>query len=163
MYRPLQWKALIILGLLLTVSCAPSTSAPAAGTPDPDPEHTAAVNKAHETMDTLFKALLAPQPSYTFVGVRVRFTGVERYEDMWTEPVDYYNGVFTVEMVEGVTVEHGLHPGRFVQVPVQDVLDWMILEEDGTVLGGYTIRLAYERMTPEEKEEFLRVTGYVME
>jgi hypothetical protein len=36
----------------------------------------------------------------------------------------------------------------------------VIIEEDGHLIGGYTIRLSYEHMTPEEKEEFLEVTGY---
>jgi hypothetical protein len=32
--------------------------------------------------------------------------------------------------------------------------------EDGHLIGGYTIRLAYSRMTPEEKEFFLNDAGY---
>jgi uncharacterized protein YegJ (DUF2314 family) len=45
-------------------------------------------------------------------------------------------------------------------VPLKKVVDWMIVEKDGTLIGGYTIRLAYEHMSPDEKKEFLRVTGY---
>ena len=163
MYKALPLNLLLIACVLLTVSCATSTPTPASSNSDADPEFTAAVSEAHETMDIVRRALLAPKPSYIFIGVRVRFTGRDASEDMWTEPVDYYNGIFTVEMVEGVTVQQGLHPEHLVRVPLEDILDWMILQEDGKLLGGYTIRLAYERMTPEEKKEFLKVTGYVME
>ncbi len=114
-------------------------------------------------MNVVRQALLAPKPSYIFVGLKVRFTGEETFEDMWTEPMDYYNGIFTTQMVEGVTLQKGLHPERFVRVPEQDVLDWMIVEDDGSLIGGYTIRLAYEHMTSEEKEEFIRITGYLMD
>lgn len=162
MYKALQLTILFLLCLLVNVSCTTYPPTPASTVSDPDPEFTAAVGQAHETIDIVLKALLSPKPSYTFVGVKVRFSGEGTFEDMWTEPVDYYNEVFTVQMVEGVTLQHGLHPERLVLVPMKDILDWMILEEDGRVIGGYTIRLAYERMTPEEKKEFLRVTGYVM-
>jgi len=114
-------------------------------------------------MNVVRQALLAPKASYTFVGLKVRFLGEGTFEDIWTEPMDYYNGIFTTQMVEGVTLRMGLHPERLVRVPEKDVLDWMIVENDGTLIGGYTIRLAYEHMTSEEKEEFIRITGYLME
>lgn len=161
MYKALHLDILFLFCLFLTVSCG--SFAPASIPPVSDQEFDAAVQEAHDTMNVVRQALLAPKPSYTFVGLKVRFTGEETFEDMWTEPMDYYNGIFTTQMVEGVTLQKGLHPERLVRVPEQDVLDWMIVEDDGTLIGGYTIRLAYEHMTPEEKQEFIRITGYLME
>ena len=114
-------------------------------------------------MSTVRQALLAPKETYIFVGLKVRFIGNETFEDMWTEPVDFYDGAFTIQMIEGVTIQRGVHPESFNRIPVDEVLDWMIVEEDGNLIGGYTIRLAYEHMTPEEREEFLKVTGYKIE
>ena len=65
-----------------------------------------------------------------------------------------------MKMIDGVTFEKGLNPDRFVDVPQKDILDWMIVEDDGKLIGGYTIRLAYEHMTSEEKENFIKATGY---
>jgi len=161
MYKALQLNILFLFCLFLTVSCG--SFAPTSIPPVSDQEFDAAVQEAHDTMNVVRQALLAPKPSYTFVGLKVRFTGEETFEDMWTEPMDYYNGIFTTQMVEGVTLQKGLHPERLVRVPEQDVLDWMIVEDDGTLIGGYTIRLSYEHMTPEEKEEFIRITGYLMD
>ena len=161
MYKALHLDILFLFCLFLTVSCG--SFAPASIPPVSDQEFDAAVQEAHDTMNVVRQALLAPKPSYTFVGLKVRFTGEETFEDMWTEPMDYYNGIFTTQMVEGVTLQKGLHPERLVRVPEQDVLDWMIVEDDGTLIGGYTIRLAYEHMTSEEKQEFIRITGYLME
>ena len=157
MYKALQ----LIICLFLTVSCAPA--APTSIAPVSDQEFDAAVQQAHDTMNIVRQALLAPKASYTFVGLKVRFRGEGIFEDIWTEPVDYYNGVFTTQLVEGVTIQTGLHPDRLVLVPEKDVLDWMIIKDDGKLIGGYTIRLAYEHMTSDEKEEFIRITGYVME
>jgi len=169
MYPSLQLKSVLFVCLLLITACG-SPSSPSAsldlslsGTPVTDEEFDAAVKEAHGTLQTVRQALLAPGKTYTFVGLKVRFTGHGETEDMWTQPVDYYNGAFTIQMIEGVTINTGVHPNRYIQAPLDKVLDWMIVEEDGNLIGGYTIRLTYEHMTPDEREEFLRVTGYKIE
>ncbi len=159
MYRALQLKVFLVVGLLLLTACGPSL----AGTPITDKEFDAAVNEAHKTLSTLRQALLAPQASYEFVGVKVRFRGEGVSEDIWTEPVDYVNNYFTIRMLSGVLIDPNLNAERIVTVPLDDVLDWVLIEEDGTLIGGYTIRLSYEHMTPKEQGEFLEATGYKMD
>jgi uncharacterized protein YegJ (DUF2314 family) len=159
MYRPLQLKILVLLWLLFTVSCAPAT--PQASTPVTEKELNDAIEQAHGTIETLLQALLAPKPSYDFLGVKVRFSTQDgSYDDNWVEPLDYYDGKFTVRMMDGLTYNTNLHTDHTLQVPLKKVVDWMIVEKDGTLIGGYTIRLAYEHMSPQEKKEFLRVTRY---
>lgn len=158
MYRNLQLVVLFLVCVLILSSCGSSSPTPT-GQPT-DEEFDAAVAEAHRTLITVRQALLSPKPSYTFIGLKIRVHGGSEFEDIWTEPVDYYNGAFTTQMVEGVTLETGFHPESLVRIPVEDVIDWMILEEDGNLIGGYTIRLAYRHMTPDEQEEFIRITGY---
>jgi uncharacterized protein YegJ (DUF2314 family) len=158
MYKPLQLKIFFLVCLLLVSSCELPSSR--SGTPITDEEFDKAVGQAHDTLEILRGALLAPKSSYDFVGVKVRFTGHEAFEDIWTEPLDYYDGYFSIRMIDGVTVKRGLNTERIVTVSLSDVLDWVIIEDDGNLIGGYTIRLSYEHMTRSEKEEFLRVTGY---
>lgn len=156
MYKPLQLTTLFLIGLLFVVSCSPSL----AGTAVTDEQFDAAVEEAHQTLGTLRSALLSPQESYDFIGLKVRFTGETAYEDIWTQPVDYFDGFFTTRMIDGVLLDPGLNTERLVVVPLSKVLDWVIVEDDGNLIGGYTIRLDYEHMTAEEKKEFLNVTGY---
>lgn len=94
------------------------------------------------------------------MSVKVRFAANGEVEDMWTEPVLILDNVYTVRMVEGVTLKQGIHPDRLVDVQPEDIVDWMMMEDDGTVHGGYRIQLEYERMTPEQQKKFLEVTGY---
>jgi uncharacterized protein YegJ (DUF2314 family) len=159
MYKVLQLKILLIVCLIFVTSCTPSV----AGTPVTDEQFDAAVKEAHGTLSTLRQALLSPRESYIFVGLKVRFTWEGEFEDIWTEPVDYYDGFFTTRMIDGVLLNPNLNADRLVTVPMKKVLDWVIVEEDGNLIGGYTIRLSYEHMTPEEKKEFLKVTGYRIE
>lgn len=160
MYKPIWLKILLFVCLLLTLS----SCGPAAPSIVSDQEFEAAVKKAHETMDTIRQVILAPDQSYRFIGVKVRFTrDGGRFEDHWTEPVDYYDNIFTIRLLEGFTFDMGLHPDNLIEVSEKDVLDWMVVESDGKLIGGYTIRLTYEHLTPEEKKEFLKNTGYVID
>jgi len=161
MYGRLQLKSVLLAGVLFVSACASPSSTSIA--PATDEEFELAVKNAHGTLETVRRALLSPKPSYTFIGLKIRVYGDSSFEDIWTEPVDYYNGAFTTQMVEGVSLDKGYHPNNQVRVPVEDVIDWMIVENDGTLIGGYTIRLAYLHMTPEEQEEFIRITGYTVE
>jgi uncharacterized protein YegJ (DUF2314 family) len=161
MVRSLQLITLLIVCMIFTASCAASPTLE--GTPVTDEEFDAAVKEAHGTLSTLRTALLSPRDSYIFVGLKVRFTGQGEYEDIWTEPVDYFDGYFTTRMIDGVLLNSNSNADRLVSVSLSDVIDWVIVEEDGNLIGGYTIRLSYDHMTPEEKVEFLKVTGYKIE
>jgi uncharacterized protein YegJ (DUF2314 family) len=165
MYKALQLKIPLLLFLFFIASCAPSTPPP---TPistlaNMDEEMTVAVRQAQDTLYILRQAMLAPKPSYKFLSVKVRFVSNGDIEDMWTEPIDFSDNKYTVRMVEGVTLELGAHPDRLVEVPPHDVLDWMILEKDGSVFGGYTLRIEYQRLTPEQQKRYDEVTGYKFE
>lgn len=159
MYKLALLKTLFLLSILLTVSCGTLVPSPSS-----DDEFEAAVKQAHNTLDTLRQAILAPDPSRRFIGLKVRFAGEDGvFEDHWTEPVDYYNNVYTIRLLDGLTFDIGLHPDQFIDVSEKDVLDWMIVESNGKLVGGYTIRLTYKHLTSEQKKEFLRTTGYVIE
>ena len=161
MYKPIWSVFIVAISLAFVASCAPKISR--AATPVSDEEMNAAIEQAHGTMDFLLRAILAPKESYDFLGVKVRFSTHDGgYDDNWVEPLDYYDGIFTIRMMDGLTYDKNLHADHTVNVSAKKVVDWMIVEKDGTLIGGYTIRLAYEHMSDQERKEFLRVTGYKM-
>jgi uncharacterized protein YegJ (DUF2314 family) len=160
MVKLLQLKSFLIVCVLFGASCTPPAPTPTSTFTDPDAEFQEAVRKAQGTLHILRQGLLAPKPSYAFLSLKVRFESEDGTEDMWTEAVFFMGDTYTVRMVEGVTLETGAHPDRLVEVQSEEVLDWMIKEDDGTVIGGYTLRLEYERMSPEQQKRFHEVTGY---
>ena len=173
MYKPLQRKTFIGLVFVLLVSCSPLAPT-STSTPNPptrivphtqiptlaDEELADAVRQAQETLPLWRQEFIAPKKPYSMTSLKVRFAGDDGIEDMWTEPLFILDNIYTVRMVEGVTLEMGIHPERILDVKPQDIVDWMLLEEDGTVVGGYTLRLEYERMTPEQQKRYLEITGY---
>src|SRR5215510_13132843 len=143
------------------VACGSGTSTPMP--PITDAELDAAIKQAHSTLSILLQAMIAPKPSYYYLGIKISFTTPDgQRDDNWTEPVDYADGIFTIRMLDGLTYNHNLHIDHTVNVPLRRVVDWMIVEKDGTLIGGYTIRLTYEHLTQDEKKEFLKNTGYII-
>ena len=171
MYKFLQWKNFLLPVMMLLASCSPTepTRAPIAlpvvsspHTPIPilkDEELDEAIRQAQETLHIWRQEFLAPKKSYSITSLKVRFGEEGDIEDMWTEPLYILDNIYTVRMVEGVTVEQGIHPDRLVDVRPEDIIDWMLLEEDGTLVGGYTLRLEYKRMTPEQQKRYIEITG----
>lgn len=153
-------KAALLLLLLLT-ACTVSPSPGAAPTLPAgveDPSMEAAFAQARRSLDE-FKALLAaPNSTRTFAALKVRFTLPDGQQDIWVDNISYENGQFHGLMGDDLPALR-LEFGEGVEVPVEDILDWMIVE-DGKLIGGFTIRLAYSRMTPEEKQFFLDDAGY---
>jgi uncharacterized protein YegJ (DUF2314 family) len=171
MYKSLQWKPFVFFVVMVLASCSPaeptSSSTPTPGsttlhTPIPvlaDEELAEAVRQAQETLHIWRQEFLAPKKSYSITSLKIRFGEEGDIEDMWTEPLYILDNLYTVRMIEGVTVEQGVHPDRLVDVRPEDIIDWMLLEEDGTLVGGYTLRLEYKRMTPEQQKRYIEVTG----
>ena len=165
MVKLLHWKIVSLFCLLYLSSCAVplrnSTPAPVSNFTEQDLE--VATKQAHQTLNVLLKAMIAPEPSYDYLGLKVRFRMPDGgTDDNWTEPVDYYNGIFTIRMVDGLTFDHNQHPGHTLDIPLRNVVDWMIVEKNGNLIGGYTIRLTYEHLTRDQQKEFLKVTGYII-
>jgi len=55
-----------------------------------------------------------------------------------------------------------LEAGEKITIDDTEIVDWMIVEK-GKLIGGYTIRLAVQRMSPEERERFLKTLDYSIE
>lgn len=165
MVKVLQLTPLFIVWVLFLVSCSPPapTPVPVSTFTDPDPEFEEAVRQAQNTLQVFRQAFLAPKPDYSLMSLKVRFANDGETEDMWTEPMLILDDVYTVRMIEGVTLKQGIHPDRLLDVKLQDIVDWVVLQKDGKVIGGYTLRLEYERMTPEEQKDYLEITGYKFE
>jgi uncharacterized protein YegJ (DUF2314 family) len=127
-----------------------------------DPDLESAIEEARATLDVFIQKIGTPYPDRTFVAVKVRFSPPdESPQDIWVDEVTYSNGVFHGSMGDDIP-SLKLSMGEKVKIEKEDIVDWMIVE-DGKLIGGYTIRLAVRRMSPEEKERFLKTLDYSIE
>lgn len=51
--------------------------------------------------------------------------------------------------------------GDVVSVKISEICDWKYLNEN-KLIGGYTIRYFVNKMSPKEKESFLKEAGFEM-
>lgn len=160
-------KRIFILCLcLFMIACSPEL----AGTPmataptlsGTDAEMESAFQVARDTLDIFRERIATPHPNRTYVAVKVRFSPPDGIsQDIWVDNVIYTEGSFRGNMGDDIPSLR-LRFGEEIIIPTEDIVDWMIVE-DGKLIGGYTIRLAYERMSAEEKERFLEAIDYSIE
>jgi uncharacterized protein YegJ (DUF2314 family) len=149
----------LILAFCLFLSACTSSSSLAPTATSTDLEFDSAVQQARDSLDEFIERIASPHPTRTIVAVKVRFFPPDILpQDIWVDGVTYTGGSFHGNMGDDIPSLR-LSFGEPIIVATKDILDWMIVE-DGKLIGGYTIRLAYKRMTPEEKERFLNSLDY---
>ncbi|HLF73941.1 MAG TPA: DUF2314 domain-containing protein [Anaerolineales bacterium] len=145
------------------IACSPVSTAPAASNGlDSDAEMESAFQQARDSLDIFIEKIGTPHPDRTYAAIKVRFFPPgDLSQDIWVDEVTYEEGVFRGSMGDDIPTLR-LQAGEEITVQEADIMDWMIVE-DGKLIGGYTIRLAYDRMTPAEKERFLESIDYSIE
>ena len=158
--------------LIFLTACAPLAT-PLAATPSPtsppivsasssDPELDEAISSARATLSDFIALLAAPNPTREFAALKVRFVPPDSAPlDIWCDDVTYAAGQFTGNMGDDIPALR-LAFGDRIKISTDSIVDWMIVQ-DGHLIGGFTIRLAYSRMTPAEKEFFLNDAGYTID
>lgn len=154
---------LILLLSLLMFACAPRPAAPSTPTTSSgDTELDSAIAQAQDSLDEFVIRIAAPRVNRTFVALKVRFAPPgEARQDIWVDDVTYSDGIFRGNMGDDIPALR-LEAGEKITINEEDIVDWMIVE-DGKLVGGYTIRLAVQRMSPEEREQFLETLDYTIE
>ena len=156
-------KLIQLILCILTFACAPTpviTGSPIASGIDSELE--AAIEQARSTLGDFIAKIATPHADRTFVALKVRFHPPgESPQDIWVDSVTYSNGVFRGAIGDDIPALK-LEAGEEITIDEDDIVDWMIVEE-GKLIGGYTIRLAVQRMSPEERERFLETLDYTIE
>jgi uncharacterized protein YegJ (DUF2314 family) len=158
-----MFHRLILLFCLLTFACAPSaaiTSTATTSSTDIELEH--AIEQARASLDTFIARIRTPHANRTYVAVKVRFTPYgESSQDIWVDGVTYADGILRGNVGDDIPALK-LEVGEKIKIDEEEILDWMIVE-DGKLVGGYTIRLAVQRMSPEARERFFETLDYSIE
>ena len=160
-------KRFLFLFLFFINACIPakptlSPTSTAAESFITDSQMESAFAQARARLDEFIARIAAPNPSRIFVALKIRFTLPDgSTQDIWCDDVTHVNAQFTGNMGDDIPALK-LAFGDRIPLSKNDIVDWMIVE-DGKLIGGFTIRLAYSRMTPAEKQFFLNDAGYSLD
>ncbi len=118
--------------------------------------------QARATLDSFIQNIGISHPNRTLIAVKVRFVFPDSStQDIWVDQISYQDGSFHGTMGDDIP-SLKLSVDDKIKIARKDIVDWMIVE-DGKLIGGYTIRLAFQRMSPEQKERFLETVHYTIE
>ena len=153
---------ILTICLLITACSSFTTSTPtniSATQSNTDVEMESAFQQARDTLNVFIEKIQTPHADRSIVAVKVRFSPPDTLpQDIWVDGVTYKDGVLHGNMGDDIPSLR-LSFGDSIVIPNKDILDWMIVE-DGKLIRGYTIRVAYSRMSPDEKERFLKTLDY---
>ncbi|MDB6108520.1 MAG: lipoprotein of unknown function [Pedosphaera sp.] len=80
-------------------------------------------------------------------------------EHMWIEVLKEHDGVLDGIVANEAEETHAVKLGQKVSLNISEISDWKYL--DGRKLvGGYTIRYFFDKMSPKEKKDFIEEAGF---
>jgi uncharacterized protein YegJ (DUF2314 family) len=121
-----------------------------------------AVTRARKTVRKFIDALEHPTPGETDFEVKKPFVDKGEIEHIWLSDVKFIGGRFQGKIDNVPAKISGPKLGQLVSVNPDEISDWAYVN-DGTLVGGYTIRVHYNELTPEQKREFDRSADFKLQ
>ena len=121
-----------------------------------------AVEHAQRSLGFFMAALHANKPGDTTFEIKKGFVDGDQCEQLWINRVTYDGKVFHGRINNRPLEVKNVHLGQQVTVAPPEVSDWMFLK-NGKLMGGYTTRVLYTRLSPQEKAQFDKETEFKVE
>jgi uncharacterized protein YegJ (DUF2314 family) len=121
-----------------------------------------AVENAQKSLGFFIAVLKAKKEGDTVFEIKKAFVDGDKVEHLWIRGVTFDGKNFHGTVDNHPVEVKNAHFGQRVTVPASDVDDWMFLKA-GKLMGGYTTRVLYARLSPEAKAEFDKHAEYKIE
>lgn len=124
---------------------------------DDDEQMNRAVEEAQATFDEFVSYFESADPGYVYFSVKARFATddpPDMYEHIWLGEINLIEGGIKGRIGNVPDFVTYLELDQLVQVDMQDITDWLVVDEDGRAHGGTTIRLLRSRMSEAEQRQF---------
>ena len=118
---------------------------------DDDIEMAKAVKKARSSVRTFIAAVLHPTAAQRDFEVKKPFVHEGSVEHIWLSDVNFSGGRFHGRVDNRPRNIPGLKMGDLVSVNPNEITDWAFVDK-GTLVGGYTIRVLFNELSPERKD-----------
>ncbi len=116
-----------------------------------DKEMLAAQKKAFDTLKTFIEAIQDREDGKRYL-LKVKLEEGDEVEHVWLEPVKWSDpGLLGILAVDPVAIKKHKKGDVIAPVP-SEISDWVILSDDGSKQGGYTMDVIERRRKGERKE-----------
>jgi len=162
----------LLVIVFITLSCkerkgyvdkAENNGDPVYNVANEDEEMNKAIQMAKATYNDFLSALKAPDSLMDNFSVKMRFDyGASSGEHMWlADPYFKNDKLFGILNNDPFEVKN-VKAGDTLEIVKDKVSDWMYVKNNKLV-GGYTIRALYNKMSKKEQEEFKQQAGFELE
>ncbi len=121
-----------------------------------------AVKEARKTVEKFVAALEHPGPGQQDFEVKKPFIQGNQVEHIWLSDVQLVGKHFQGRIDNQPRKISGLKLGQIVSVHLKDISDWLYID-NGKLVGGYTVRVHYNELSPQQKQEFDRESNFKIE
>jgi uncharacterized protein YegJ (DUF2314 family) len=118
-----------------------------------------AVTQARKTVGEFITALKHPAPGQQDFEVKKPFIQGNEVEHIWLSDVRFVGNRFQGRVDNQPRKIRGLKLGQLVSVNPNEISDWLYID-NGKLVGGYTVRVQYNELLPQEKQEFDRAADF---
>lgn len=109
-----------------------------------------AVHQARKTLPVFIAALTHPGPGQSDFQVKKPFMQNGEVEHLWLSDVTFSGNRFHGYVDNMPRKIKGLKMGDRVSVNANEISDWAFID-NGRLVGGYTIRVLYSQLPPDQK------------
>lgn len=118
-----------------------------------------AVTEARKTVGEFISALQHPASGQQDFEVKKPFVQGDQVEHIWLSNVRFVGNRFQGQVDNQPRKIRGVKLGQLVSVNPNEISDWLYVE-NGKLVGGYTVRVHYNELSPEQKQKFDREADF---
>src|SRR5258708_30699528 len=118
-----------------------------------------AVTQARKTVGEFIAALKHPAPGQQDFEIKKPFIQNGQVEHIWLSDVQFVGNRLQGRVDNEARKIQGLKLGQLVSVKPSEISDWLYVDH-GKLVGGYTVRVQYNELSPKEKQEFDRAADF---
>ena len=120
---------------------------------DNDKAMDAAVNHAQRSLGFFIAVLKAKKSGDSDFAVKKGFVDGDKVEHLWVDRLTWDGKKFRGRINNRPLDVKNVRLNELVIVSPREVSDWMFIKE-GKLMGGYTTRVLYKRLSAEDKAQF---------
>ena len=121
-----------------------------------------AVEHAQRSLGFFMAALRANKPGDNTFEIKKGFVDGDKCEHLWINKITYDGKNFRGRINNRPLEVKNVRLGQRVTIAPREVSDWMFLK-NGKLMGGYTTRVLYARLSPEDKAQFDKEADFKIE
>lgn len=127
---------------------------------DDDAKMNQAMVNAKNSIDEFKNALASDNPSFEYFTIKQKFNADGGDEHIWVGDIQLIDNYFMGIIANEPIYTNKVQLGDTITVNPANISDWMYYD-DGKVVGGYTIRVIRDALSPEEQAQFDAENGLI--